>query len=91
MSIAESMEKILKLLELKKYASAHRCEKRITGEENLPFTDKECADQNLPFTEFCPRCVKIWSEASAINEQTPEQAVESVKKFKENEDASESA
>ncbi len=88
MDFAENTKKIIGLLKLKLYATENRCENAIQRESSTsPFTDKECADQNLPFSEFCPRCIKVWSEASVLDGKTPEEAIASVSKTKENANA----
>jgi hypothetical protein len=41
--------------------------------------DDPCADQNLPFEQFCSNCKNAWTNISHIGGQTPEEALDFVR------------
>ena len=54
----DAIEFIGKIVDAVKFQHDHPCEKKKDG--------KDCADQDIPVSEFCDNCTKSWEKAAAI-------------------------
>ena len=71
----DAIEFIGKIVDAVKFQHDHPCEKKKDG--------KDCADQDIPVSEFCDNCTKSWEKAAAIEGQTIQEALDKVDELRE--------